>query len=197
MTRPHWPPRTPASRWAAPDPTWPCRPPTPSSVRDELATLPAVIALARRAAHRGCQPDYRFYLHRRPRPVGPARAPTPATRRRRTRRIHHHRRPQRHASARPTRLESRPHPKPSQDKHHPAGLTPDVSRGAEIPDDHWNPPDETQERWETFMSRHSDSTNPRRRSRLRWLTVDSTNPRRREVTLLFAGPSHRLPTTQW
>src|SRR3954447_22575895 len=37
--------------------------------------------------------------------VGPSRTPAPATGRRRTRRLHRHRRPQRHAPTRPTQLD--------------------------------------------------------------------------------------------
>ena len=51
-TRPRWPPRTPASRWAGPDPTSRWTPPTRSIMRDDLATIPAVIALSRRRARR-------------------------------------------------------------------------------------------------------------------------------------------------
>ena len=77
-------------------------------VRDELATVPAVIALSRRARRLViAEPGHRRRVHLRPGLLGPGRPPAAAARRRRPRGLHRHRRPQRPAPAARHRLAPR------------------------------------------------------------------------------------------
>ncbi len=64
------------------------------TVRDELGTIPAVLALARRPPRRGGQPSPRGGLHHRTRGVGSHRSATVAARRRRSRKLDDHFRPE-------------------------------------------------------------------------------------------------------
>ena len=76
-------------------------------MRDELATIPAMISLPSCPPCRGSQPGHRGGHHHRFGCLGPCRTPAASPRRARPRRLHSHRRPQWPATAAPRCMEPR------------------------------------------------------------------------------------------